>query len=251
MKKAYPFVFILFLLLTVIYLFKTEILFQYQIFQLKRLDCYQVNNSPCKSKIWAHRVNSLERLRLLNGYFTGVEADIVFNDEKKTFLVYHPPYNNQTLRLESLIKRLRQQNQKVWLDMRGVDSTNFKTAYQLLQMINLKPGYDQNIIFELYDLVAANYFADKGLITAINVPVSLLQQYDTWTAFSNAVSKNVKFVSQEDFHIPLMKQYFPDKKIITWSPSFYNYFNTDHLQQLLMDEKIEIILVNVKSKYRS
>lgn len=43
------------------------------------------------SKIWAHRVNSIEKYEEARDLFSGVELDLVFNDLNNSFDVNHPP----------------------------------------------------------------------------------------------------------------------------------------------------------------
>lgn len=229
--------------------FRHSLIFYFQYQRLKQLRC-ATTNSSCRSKIWVHRVNSLERLSLVAPYFDGVEADVTFDEKRRTLLVYHPPFNGRVILFEHWLQQLKKSNKKAWIDLRAITDHNRDEVFQQLLALERKYQFRNQLIFELYHVAAANKLAENDFIVSMNIPVDRLSNKDSIIAFSKSISPQVPYISQEDHHITFMKTHFPDKRIITWSVSFRNYFNTNHLQNLILDEKIDVVLVNIKSRYR-
>lgn len=223
-------------------------------FQKQRLHTldFQKDPLPAKTfgKLWPHRVNSLERFALLKESFNGMEADVVFETDAKQFLVYHPPFTGHILPLAALLQETVRWKKRLWLDMRGVDSSNYRDAFTALTNLNNSTGFRPYVIVELYDIVAANFFADQGYSTAINIAPQILKTKDESLALRAKLHASIQYVSQEDLYLEPLKAYFPSHKIITWSPSFRNYIYLQHFQQLINDTQVAVVLVNIKSRYR-
>lgn len=225
------------LLLILIYVFRFDFIFFIQNWRYKQL--------PNQNKIWVHRVNSLERLDYLQKNFDGLEADIYFDTLSKYFIINHPPSTIKNLSIEQWVKNL-QVNKKVWFDVKLLDTIHVNAALVALDKIPLNRS---ECIFECYDLYAAMAFVQKGYRVALNVdPIYIHGKYMEKKKLISAVPDGIEYVSQEDHYVDSLKLMFPNKKIITWSTSFYHIFKNDYLRNLLNDPVIDIVLVNVKSK---
>src|SRR5690554_6067423 len=74
-------------------------------------------------KIWAHRVNSLEKLASVQNKYTGVELDVVFDTLTNTFDVTHPPTPSIGLSLEQWLQTL-DGDKGVWIDFKNLTAAN-------------------------------------------------------------------------------------------------------------------------------
>ncbi|MDE3248429.1 MAG: hypothetical protein KGO82_07220, partial [Bacteroidota bacterium] len=202
----------------------------------------------CLSKIWVHRVNSTERLKWVKRKFSGVEADIMFDSAAGCFWVCHPP-EKSALRLEEYLQELQTEKPcSAWLDMRGVTSRNAARAVSILSELGKKADIRNRLVYEVYDIDAANFIATNGFTTSFHVPATAFADSAALTAFDRALAPAVEYVSQESSFVGKMKNGFRNRKIITWSIAFSNYFDRRNLEGLLADPSIAVVLVNVKSR---
>lgn len=249
--------FFLFLTLILIFLgwiFRYELVFAFQYKRLEALSCQEGKadfiNDSCLNKIWAHRVNSVERYGLLKGKLAGTETDVTWRPSEKRFRVYHPPLEDKAITLDSFLQAVDTQAGLLWLDTRETPVADTNAILVELDRLNQAHRIKMNAVLELYDLALANYLAGKGYWVALNIDPEKMRSYNQqqWLAFRDSMSAEIAFVSQEDLHVPFLKQHFPGKDIITWSISFNNYFDRAELRQLVNDPRVKIVLVNIKSR---
>lgn len=227
------FLFLLFL----IYIFRFDFIFFVQNRMYKQL--------PNQHKIWVHRVNSLERLDHLQTKFDGLETDIFFDTSRNEFIINHPPSSIKNLSLRLWNDQL-QVHKKVWFDIKLLDTLNVHAALVALDKVEINKA---QCIFECYDLYTATAFLQRGYRTALNIDTIYIRATNLdKKKFISTVPDEIEYVSQEDLYIDSLKLMFPNKKIITWSTSFYHIFNDNRLKIFLNDPRVEIVLVNVKSK---
>jgi len=245
-RKVVLFLVLIILLLTV-YLFRFPIFYRFQISRLRSLPC---SKEACLSRVWAHRVNTIERRKYLS-QFSGYELDVIYTGPKG-FAVLHPPDEvvGDTLRLETYLDEADMHNHRFWLDTRFVDSTNLGEA--LLAFNDLRrryPDFD-HCILEVYYLPVARLLAANGYNVSFNVSKRWLDNLPGNRSLQDSVReilKDVKYVSQEAVYLPVVKQLFPDKKILTWHLAINDFFNRKPLKALLADPQVEAILVNIKT----
>lgn len=237
------------------YVLRLELLFQFQYARLKDISCQTDStdfiNDSCLNKVWPHRVNSIDRYKILKGKFAGAETDIVWGKNKKRFLVYHPPLEHEAIVLDSFLSVVDPGKELLWLDTREIPVEDTSKVLNELNRLNAIHQIKMNAILEIYDVSVANFLAGKGYWIALNINPAWIEKYSEadWDKLNAAMSPEISFVSQEDVHIPLLKKHFPAKDIITWSIAFKNYLNRQHLKQLVQDDKVKVVLVNIKSSY--
>jgi hypothetical protein len=241
------------LLLGLGYIFRYPLILQFQYSRLKSLGC--AGSAGCMGRLWVHRVNSVERYELLKDKFTGFETDINYDPGTHAFYVYHPPLTGKTaiLPLSSFLQKIDFTTKNLWLDTRSVDTSNMHEALNALAQATDTLSFNHNVfIVELYDITAAKLFAENGFPVAFNVSDQLLKGLLKSKVLRDSINKelrNIEYISQEFRYVTDLKKCFPDKMIITWRPEFKVFFNTQEIQELLDDPQIEIILVNIKSRY--
>lgn len=236
------------------WVFRYELLFAFQYNRLGGLSCQHDGadfvNDSCLNKLWAHRVNSVERYRFLKGRLAGIETDITWQSLEKKFRVYHPPGKEDAILLDSFLRVVDLQAEMLWLDTREIPVSDTAAVLAELDRFNKSYKLKLNVVIETYDMVIANYLAENGYWVALNISPGKMSSYNQqqWKAYRDSMSAEIAFVSQEDVHVPFLKQHFPGKDIITWSIAFNNYFNRAALKRLVNDPQVKIVLVNVKSR---
>jgi hypothetical protein len=172
---------------------------------------------------------------------------------KHHFSVYHPPFRNKGFppKLDWFLSKVNTDSSMLWLDMRETPPGDTIVILQELNRLDSVHAIKMNAIIEVYDPAVANYLAEHGFWISQNIPNQTLEVSgpETLQALRLDMSPMISFVSQEDKYVPKLKQYFPDKDIITWSTAFSNYFNRKELKALVADPQVKVVLVNVKSKH--
>lgn len=105
-------------------------------------------DEPSKSpeKLWAHRVNTIEKLRLAEQLFAGVEVDLVFEDGR--FDVNHPPAPSIGLDFETYLASLDAPNSlSYWLDLKNLSPENAAGVIERLQTLSRRFGIERERFF--------------------------------------------------------------------------------------------------------
>ncbi len=254
MRKLFI-ILLLFILAFFGWTYRYELLFKFQYARLKGLACQEEKadfiNDSCLNKLWAHRVDSKERFNILKNKFAGYETDIVWDSWKRKFLVYHPPLEGKVITLDKFLNGVDLNKSMFWLDTRETPASDTANILKVLDSLDHHHKIKMNAIIELYDTTVANYLAAHDYWIALNIHTEWISKYKAgeWEKFRSTMSPKISFVSQEDVHVPFLQKQFPGKDIITWSISFNNYFNQEHLRQLVQNYRVKVILVNIKSRH--
>lgn len=246
---------LLFIVAIAAWVYRYELLFRFQYARLKDLACQPGKadfiNDSCLNKLWVHRVDSRQRFDLLKGKFAGYETDIAWDPWKRQFAVYHPPLEGRPARLEKFLSGIDTKSSMLWLDTRQTRVADTLNIRKELDRLDRQSAIKMNAVIEVYDTAVANYLADEGYWVALNIHPEWISSYRQadWQRLQQSMSPRIAFLSQEDIHVPFLKKQFPGKDIITWSIAFNNYFDRGHLRKLVNDQRVKIILVNIKSKY--
>lgn len=136
--------------------------------------------------------------------------------------------------------------------MRGVDSKNINEAFEAFEKNVNKSLVKQHTIIELYDYDAASFFQQAGYNVALSFTI-----FETLQSSSNkndSVRKRIQNIYQiagEVCKLDEMKQLFPDKTYLIWDLSYKCYLNTKRLTDKIADDKINLMLVSISSKYNN
>ncbi len=247
-------------IIILLFLFRLELLFAFQRMRLNTLGCAynervrpvtQLDKLPPCEKLWAHRVNSLERFTYLKEYFSGLETDVVFDTAINNFRIYHPPAPPADLKVDAYFRQLKSLNKGLWMDVKAVDTATIIKAADFLTSCDQLYGIKKYVLIESSQIKFINLLAERGFTTSWLVPRMYLEREAPGQAINSIkqqLSPRVRFVSQEDTFLPYLKTRFSDKKIVTWALSFNNYFDLSHFKSLMADTSISVILINCKSK---
>ncbi|PZR02934.1 MAG: hypothetical protein DI539_27185 [Flavobacterium psychrophilum] len=239
-----------------LFAFSYSLLFAFQSMRLGQLGCSvdkrQIADSGIAhlqgcQKLWVHRVNSFERLQVVQDHFGGFECDLLFDPAAQTFRITHPPAPANDLTADDYFRWLKSSGKKMWLDVKDFRPADVEAGVRyFLHSDSLYHIRDQ-VVVESSEPALVNMLAAEGFIVSYLVPPQFLEGNSRDTVVS--LLPEVAFVSQEDRFVAALKRRYPQKKIITWALSFDNYFNLSHFRSLLSDPAVAIILINIKSRH--
>lgn len=100
------------------------------------------------SKVWVHRVNSIDKLSKVGSNYRGIELDVEFDEAYNKFQVNHPPAKPINLFLETYLKN-SDLNKKYWIDLKNLDNTNLmRIKLQLMIVLDSLKLNKNNFIIE-------------------------------------------------------------------------------------------------------
>jgi len=202
-------------------------------------------------KIWAHRVNSVEKLESALHYFEGVELDLVYLDNKNVLDVNHPPVESIGLDFESYLTVLHQDNQPfMWLDIKNLNVDNAQFILNRLIQLLEKKHYPLNkILIETAQPKALPIFSSAGFKTSYYLPYGLSVMPE------DELRETIKLIEEEltdqpsigissDFQdYNIIATYFPTKTKYLWAllPTFHTNFSS--VKKPLNDDTVEVMLI--------
>ena len=219
------------------------------------------------SKVWAHRVNSIEKFEEARKIFSGIECDLVYNSSLNNFDVNHPPAKSINLTLfELLISNSNYNCCGVWLDFKNLNEINYlRSANKLDSVIKILKIDPKSIIVESSNPEFLEAFKAKGFKTSYYLPQnfsnldgeSLLNQLK----FTNVLldSNKIDFVSSDVKDYYFIKNNFPNSEMLTWimnnPPEIKDFYTLKrsliHFKRnftVLNDSKVKVVLFTFKSK---
>ena len=203
------------------------------------------------SKIWVHRVNSLERLAEIEHLFKGMELDIVFENGK--FDIRHPPAKSIHLSLEEFLSNIKQPKEHYfWLDLKNLNLKNINEVNQRLSYLTQKFNIKKNIVLEttnpkaISKLNTTNYYTSFYLPNLSGLNESELYK-ETITINNNLEENNPIAISQSFDNYYIMKEHFNTQNKLIWALNL-NWNNPKthtRIENLLKkDSTIRVCLVN-------
>lgn len=233
--------------------------FQYKIFQVLY-----------SSKIWAHRVNSIEKFQETHGVYTGIELDLVYNSDNNKFDVNHPPAKSINLSLIDFLKTKKDySNFGIWLDFKNLNESNYQQSANkldsIVKVLNINP---ESIIIESPKPSLLESFSSKNFKTSYYLPSNINDfKKDALLKQSQLINKltstnKIDFISSDIKDYAFMKKSFPNSKILTWitsnPPKIKNYYSLKrsiiHFKRnysALNDQNAEVILFRFDSKTKN
>lgn len=212
-------------------------------------------------KSWVHRVNSIEKMKLVANNFTGIEIDVVFNENEGFFDVNHPPVKSIHLPLKTLISN-DNNNLKYWIDFKNLSLSNSEASLNRLEEItNLLKINKNRFIIESRNPEYLKIFSEKGYVTSYYLPSNLTENKQLLNIVKTK-NKNYKttFISSDLKQYKTITNNFPNEKILTWLYSYKQELSFNPLKvfkksksfyqkyRVLSNKKISVILFSLKTK---
>ncbi len=204
-------------------------------------------------KIWAHRVNSLEKLEETAKLFSGVELDVVW--EENHFDVNHPPAKSIDLNLADYFKNIKEKKELgIWLDFKNLNKNNAESAFNNLD--SLVGAFDiqkQNIILESREPQYLKVFKERGYLTSYYLPSAAGNAEEKYRLIKGIQEKLdttfPDFISSSLGEYVYIKKDFPEENKILWHlGELKSLKNKCRIYKALLDNKVKIILLPYKSE---
>lgn len=224
---------------------------------------YKVEGKTIKSKktfdekFWLHRVNNIERLKLVENKYRGIEFDIIFDTELNCFYIAHDPNPQAYIYLDDYFSELTNIDERCfWLDFKNLDEGNTIAAFDELISLTNKYGIaPTNMIVESENSVFLSIFTDFGFNTSYYLPTinpykaSKAQLLEYIEKIDDTLKKSrVNFLSANYIVYQLMKFYYPESDINLWLWDGKNK-NLPPWNKILNDNKVNIVLCEKTDSY--
>ena len=205
------------------------------------------------NKIWAHRVNSIEKLNSALEYYNGFEVDLVYNESEDFFDVNHAPAKSINLHFETYINTSTNINKAkgIWLDIKNLNQNNAqKILKRITKIFNNKNISLNNVIIESRFPEALSIFSEQGFKTSFYLPYNLHQKQENELYKSiNQIKKVLRSqpnlaISSNHRDYEIMKKYFPDTEKYIWALVYTLNLEFLTTKKILKDDKVKVVLVN-------
>lgn len=215
-----------------------------------------------EEKLFLHRANTIQKMRLFEGKYIGFEIDVVFDQRLNEFDIYHPPQSSIGLYLDDYLKKIGNVQQKrIWLDFKNLNETNYKHALERLSILMQKYGMRRNqLILESSNPDFLSHFKSH-VFTSYYLPILPIGGMDTSQKYTASLSLIDEVQKSEadavsypaDMH-EFVKTYihtsFPEKKLLTWIlEDMSNFENILRLRMLLLENSVEVVLLGERTNF--
>ena len=206
------------------------------------------------TKLWAHRVNSIQKLNIVLNNFDGFELDVVYDLDKNIFDVNHPPAKSINLILDNYLSSIDSiNNYKLWIDFKNLNSKtklnalnrlNFIAATHKINPINIIVESDN--LTDLYEFKNAGYQISFYLPSLHNLKSENLEQ--TITNINDQLKKNNNiYISSNCIDYQIMKEKFPKQKKLLWVSGKISKTSgiktLTIINSIIKDKLVEVLLI--------
>lgn len=206
-------------------------------------------------KVWAHRVNSIEKLNAALGHFRGVELDLIYVSHLKTLDVRHPPALTIDLTFEKYLDAIPKDNSPfLWLDIKNLTSENASEIFKRISFLLKEKRYPiKKLLIESQHPEALELFNDAGFQTSYYLPVGLSKKstFELDLAIDTiqlALSKNKKMgVSSSYLDYEIMSKFFPERQKYVWKIDGLTFTNYSQTRKILKDTTVKVVLSRFQS----
>lgn len=118
-------------------------------------------------KVWAHRVNDLDKLNAAQENFRGVEVDLIYISGQNRLKIGHDLKDTTSLDLETYVKELKTAKLGMWLDIKNLNKDHANAIFERIENLskhypNFKP---KNLLIESTDIDALKVFSKNNYQT--------------------------------------------------------------------------------------
>lgn len=206
------------------------------------------------TKVWAHKTNTPEKAKKKAARYSGIEIDVVFNENSNKFDVFHPPFNGYKCLLDEILIITTQNKELIyWIDFKNLNKKNYLAALNELNKLALKYDFQQEqIIVESSNLKCLVPFQENGNKTSYYLPqkLSLVSSYEV----NNKIGRikkyieeyNPSYISTNFTDYEIVKEHFPNHKKLFWFTVYgdLNRLKTRFtLYKILRDSSVNSLLI--------
>lgn len=136
-------------------------------------------NPRLRETVWAHRVDTLAKMREAAKLFSGVEMDVVYDPEQRALMVNHPPDPPSGLSLDAQLAYAGRFNPglALWLDLKNLNEANGARVLAELERLDRRHAIRARALVETdHTGPAAALLRKAGYRTSYYLPPVLLTQ---------------------------------------------------------------------------
>jgi len=220
-----------------------------------RYSPYKIEYLGYYDKIWAHRVNSEEKLNSALKFFKGVEVDLVYDETKNLLDVTHPPVPSINLDFKQYISNIKDGEYPfIWLDIKNLEINNSDYILKyLLDVLNKKNYPLDKILVETRYPEALPKFHEAGFKTSYYLPYGLSEM--PLKKYKSEISK-IRFILQEQPYLGISSNYtdyavmtkeFPKNEKYFWITSSVRKHGFSEPRKILKDSTVKAVLISYKA----
>lgn len=220
-----------------------------------RYSPYKVEYLGHYDKIWAHRVNSTDKLESALKYFEGVELDLVYDDQKNILDVTHPPVPSINLDLEKYLSFINTPEKPyMWLDIKNLNNENKAVILKILNKLFSQKEYPlDKVLIETRYPEALSEFSAAGFKTSFYLPYGLAEMTAEKRKVELQKITNI-LTEQPDLAISsnytdydMMHESFPTKDKYFWITSSIRTHGFSTPRRILKDSTVKAVLISYKA----
>jgi len=217
-------------------------------------------------KIWAHRVNSVGKLKQSEAIFSGVELDLVFNRDGGggTFDVNHPPAESIGLRLDDYLSSADPTGSMTyWFDIKNLTDQNKAEVLARLQWIAKRHGLrSDQIVAESRNFEALSHLSEGGVVTSYYLPTLDVAEMsdaerESWAdqLVANARRSKAWAISCPGSMLSYARTQLHPRlggmKVLTWFPQLQidDWRDAVFLQSVVKADEVAAVLVGYRTPY--
>ncbi|MFN2261612.1 MAG: hypothetical protein ABR595_06065 [Psychroflexus sp.] len=214
---------------------------------------YKIEHIGEREKIWAYRVTTMENLDFVQQHYHGLEIDLMYNAEQNQVQISHPDVDCPPMNLNSFLNEIDTQKiNGIWFDLKNLTLSNATEFSKQLKKHTQK--FDFKKIVESPNIEALAFFNTEEFETSYYLPRNFYPNSENFESTLKIIHDNlnqlkVNYISAEMDKYSLIKEHFPEQKLLFWSKRgtfHFKYFKESyHRQQILNDTKVEILLVRI------
>jgi hypothetical protein len=202
-------------------------------------------------KIWPHRVNSIPKLKETISIFSGMELDVIWEEDK--FDVNHPPAESIQLYLDEYISHLPVSKKPgLWIDYKNLKAPwaqhSADYLYNILKTDNINRD---RVYIESRFPQHLEHFVKKGFKASYYLPSGLNQitNKDRLQKMLNTINSNLEdkpglYISAPFSDYCFMREHFPERKKLLWHlGGLHGPQNKLNIYSALFDRKVEVVLL--------
>ncbi len=215
-----------------------------------RYSPYKIEFLGHYDKVFAHRVNSKEKLESALRYFDGIELDLVYLKDKNILDVNHPPATSIDLNFRTYFNTISEDQEPfIWLDIKNLSLENSEEILVLLQSIIKDRNYPlHKILIESKDPTALPVFQENGFLISYYLPYRLSTKSDSvikaeLIQIKKVLKQHPKMgvsASYEDYS--LLNENFKQQDKYLWVITSFMDRSFSEIRTILKDESVKVVL---------
>ena len=204
------------------------------------------------NKKWIKAVNTISLIEKIPGDVPGFECDVYFDTSKNYLQVYHDSAGYMELNFEAILKvyQTRKLSASIWLDFKNLSAANEKKSLNYLIALRNQYKLQNKLIIESSSPKSLQSFCDSNFFTSFYTPffnpysikeAELIKHLDSIT--SALKQYKVSALSGYYFQYPVLKKYFPNYPILTWSDNSNISLVSNAFNKILLDDShVKLVL---------